>query len=261
MSLLRKYMSDKKYHYRVKTVIELDDDAISRIERAIAKYVPLDIGQVEKTIFQRNPLDFPGIENREVYIVDITLEYPASSYILQQELRFALNIPEKFIVVRGENEPTEVENQRLNAEADMTEEAEAKGLTRDAMLNNSDYPEGKDVDGKDYYGDEYNSRLTGYLAKVAAERKAKAEVVAPNAPKPFKWLEQEPKQDSADFNANVKGAAPSASNRKAGKAGDETAAADAGHLDDNTKTHKRIYKSASGSRSILSKTGVAVKKD
>lgn len=259
MSLLRKYMSDKKYHYRVKAVIELDDDAMSRIERAIAKYVPVEIGRVEKTIFQRNPLDFPGIENREVYIVDITLEYPASSYILQQELKFALNIPEKFIVVRGENEPTEVENQRLNAEADMTEEADAKGLTRDAMLNNADYPEGEEVDPKDYYGDEYNSRLTGYLAKIAAERKT--EVIAPNAPKPFDWLAQEPKQDGADFNAGIKGAAQSASNRKAGKAEVEGPAADAGHVDDNVKTHKRIYKSASGSRSILSKTGVAVKKD
>ncbi len=259
MSLLRKYMSDKKYHYRVKTVIELNDDAMSRIERAIAKYVPLDISTVEKTIFQRNPMDFPGIENREVYIVDITLEYPASSYILQQELRFALNIPEKFIIVRGENEPTEIENQRLNAEADMTEEADAAGLTRDALLNNSDYPEGDDIDPTQYYGDEYNSRLTTYLAQIASERDNV--VVAPNAPKPFAWLAQEPKQDDRDFNADLKGVAASASNRKGKPKGEDTATADAGHLDNNVKDHKRIYKTASGSRRVLSKTGVAVKKD
>lgn len=259
MSLLRKYLSDKKYHYRVKTVIELDDDAMSRIERAIAKYVPVDISSVEKTIFQRNPMDFPGIENREVYIVDITLEYPASSYILQQELKMALNIPEKFIVVRGENEPTEVENQRLNAEADMTEEADKAGLTRDALLNNADYPEGDEVDATQYYGDEYNSRLTSYLAKIASERDNT--VIAPNAPKPFAWLAQEPKQDETDFNASVKGSVPSASNRKAKGKVQDTPTADAGHVDNNVKDYKRIYKTASGSRRVLSKTGVAVKKD
>lgn len=260
MSLLRQYLSDTKYHYRIKTVVELDDDAISSIERALAKYVPVDIGTVEKTIFQRNPMDFPGIENREVFIVDVTLQYPASSYVLQNELRYALNIPEKFIVVRGENDPIENENQRLNAEADMAEEAEKGGLERDALLNHGDYPEADEVDGEAYYGDKYNTRLTDYLHAIAQERDL--EVVAANAPKPFEWLEREPKQDESDYNANITGAPSAASTRKKAKGKDAPApdTSNVGNVNNNTKTHKRVYKSAAGSKT-LSKTGVAVKKD
>lgn len=259
MSLLRQYLADTKYNYRIKAVVELDDDAISCIERALAKYVALDIGTVEKTIFQRNPMDFPGIENREVFLVDVSVQYPASSYVLQRELAFAMGIPEKFIVVRGENDPTENENQRLNAEADLDEEAEKKGLTRDAVLNHADYPEANDVDGTQFYGDAYNSKFTDYLHAIAQERDL--EVKAANAPKPFDWLDREPKQDETDFNAHIKGApAPASTRSKAKKndANDDTS--NAGNVNNNNKPVKRVYKSAAGSKT-LSKTGNAVKKD
>lgn len=261
MSMLRKYLeeTERKYHYRIKTVVPLDDAAMDRIESAVlAKYVPLSVGNVEKTIFQRHPLDFPGIDNAEVYWVDVTLGMSASSYILQQDIRAALGIPEKFIVVRGENEPTEVETQRINAVADMEKEAAEKGLKPAALLDHPDYPEADDVKATDYYGDEYNSRLTDYLKKLQDERDL--EVRAANAPKPFDWLEREPKQDEADYNADIKGAPAAASVRKKSAKTPPIDTAKHGNLDNNDSEHKRVFADKKGDRKVLSKTGTAVKK-
>lgn len=259
MTKLREYLAnnERKYHYRIKTVVPLDDAAMDKIERAIVKYLPLDIGRVEKTIFQRNPLDFPGVENAEVYFVDITTGLPASSYILQQDLRYALNIPEKFIVVRAPNEPTEVETQRINALADMESEADAKGLKPAALIDTGkEYPEAADVDAEDYYGDKYNSRLLDYLKEIEEERDMA--VQAANAPKPFDWLanELEPKQDETDFNTHIKDAPRPAKGKRGHPS---TQVADPGNLDDNERVYKKAY-TKNGGVTVLTKTGVAVQK-
>lgn len=262
MSMLREYLAqtERKYHYRVKTVVALDDETMDRIEGVIAKYLPLDISVVEKSIFQRHPMDFPGIENREVYWVDITLGLPASAYILQQDIRAALSIPEKFIVVRMDNEPTEVETQRINAVADMEIEATKDGYERDALLNQGkEYPEAVEVEATDLYGDVYNGRLLDYLKKLEDERQTA--IAAANAPKPFDYLKNElsPEQDTSDFNAGVKGAPAASSTHKHGMPVGQTTAA-AGNLDGNEQTYKRLYRTKGGEKKVLSKTGIAVKK-
>ena len=70
-----------------------------------------------------------------------------------------------------------------------------------------------------------------------------------------------PKQDETDYNANIKGAPAAASTRSKAKGKDGAAdTSNVGNINNNTKVHKRVYKSPSGSKT-LSKTGVAVKKD
>jgi hypothetical protein len=261
MTNIRDYLAnnERRYHYRIKTVVPLDDDAMDRIERAIVKYIPLDIGRVEKTIFQRNPLDFPGVENAEVYYVDVTTGLPASSYILQQDIRYALNIPEKFIVVRAPNEPTEVETQRINALADLEVEAKAKGLDPAALLNTSlEYPEAAMVDATDYYGDKYNTRFLQVLKDLEDARDM--EIAAANAPKPFDWLKNdlEPTQDETDFNLNISGAPKAA--KKGYRPASDASPNEVGNLDDNKKVYRKAY-TKNGKVTVLSKTGVAVSKE
>jgi hypothetical protein len=265
MSKFRDYLAanERRYSYRVKTIVELDDEAMDKIERAIVKYLPLDIGRVEKTIFQRNPLDFPGVENAEVFYVDITTGLPASSYILQQDLRYVLNIPEKFIVVRAPNEPTEVETQRINAVADIEVEASQKGLRPEALLNVSlEYPEGRTVDSKNFYGTEYNHNFLAYLKQLEDEREL--EVQAANAYKPFEWLRNDlsPEQDEADYNAGIEGAPKTPAKRgwRPQSVNAEDTPVPTGNLDDNEKVYKKVYKTKDGKTQVVSKTGVAVKK-
>src|SRR5690606_35995772 len=132
----KEYLQDnaREYHYRIKTVKPLCDEDLDYIERVCRKYVLTDITKPVMTIIQKHPLDFQDIENAEVWIVDISTQLPVSDYVLQQELKLALKVPEKYIVVRAENNPLEVYTQQMNARDDINMLAQEKGLTPGSRL-------------------------------------------------------------------------------------------------------------------------------
>lgn len=253
---IRKYIDavERTYHYRIKTVVPLGDEEMGRVERALIKYMPVDVpAKPKKTILQKTPLDFPSLENVEVYILDVELGLPASSYVLQNELFQALKIPEKFIVVRGENDPIENETERLNAERDMKDEAEKSGLKPGALLLDPTNSEAEEIDGSKLYGNEYNSRFLSYLNKVESTRADKQKIDAPNPL--FTWLDMpkesgEPAQDTSDFNAGIAD--------KAAEAG-EIETAPYGNLDGEKKEHRRLY-SKDGKAKVLSRKSDSVRK-
>lgn len=200
--------SEREYHFRIKTIDELTDERMDAVENLLAKYDLLDISAPQKTIVQRNPLDFPDIDSAEVYMIDCVTRLPISAYILCKELRHALDINEKYIVVRGANDPLEMETQRINAEEDMRKEAEAKGLKVAAKMSTSpDYLDSElGEDGSNFYGDTHNAKFLDYLAKVAADRGE----MRVDPPDPlFSWM-QMPKDntDDTDFNKDLKDNAP-----------------------------------------------------
>jgi len=153
---------EKVYSLRLKFATPIDDEDVNWIERVLQKYVLLDITTPTKTIRQRHPLDFSGVQNAEVWIVDIKCGLPVSSYILKRELQLALNISENFIVVRGENDPLEIETQRLNALDDIDDEATDRKLSPASRLStNSEYDKDERGDLKEpVYGNEYNSNFS-----------------------------------------------------------------------------------------------------
>src|SRR4051812_48767558 len=117
---LKKYIaeSERSYNYRLKTIVELDDDAMDRIERIAMKYQPLSLSRPRATMLQSNPLDFTNISEipvTQVWIVDMELALPVSSYALGQEIRRSLACHERYVIVRGANDPTEVESERIVA--------------------------------------------------------------------------------------------------------------------------------------------------
>lgn len=186
---IRHYIAqaEKTYSYRIKTVFPLTDDVMGRIEQLILKYKPLDLGSPRKTMFQKAPLDFPTVQGAEVYMLDIELGLPCSGVVLARELTQALGVPDKFIVVRGENDPTELETERMVAKAEMDETAEKAGETPGARLDLPGYDEVEAQDGSELYGDKYNRRFLGHLKAVEDERIEAMKLK--NTPAPFGWLD------------------------------------------------------------------------
>ena len=168
------YLQDtaREYHVRVKTIVPLDDDQMQQIERVMAKYVVTDISKPVKTIMQKNPLDFQDIRNAEVYIVDVKTELPVSAYVLQQELKLAMLIPEKYIVVRSVNDPLEIENQRIAAKSEINMKSVDDGLEPTSRLStNPEYDEDEKLDSEDAaYGDEYNTKFLQTLKQIQDSR-------------------------------------------------------------------------------------------
>jgi len=247
---LKQYIAEteRTYTYRLKTIVPLDDYAMDRIERICMKYQPLDISRPRKTLLQKNPLDFTNIDAGEVWIVDLEFGLPASGYVLGQEVRHALGVPENHVIVRGSNDPTEVESERLNAADEIGEEAKEKGLKPSGLLTDPTYSEV--TPAADLYGKVHNEKFLDYLRTVQKEREEKSKVDAPNPL--FKWMDM-PKQETEDeglYNADIPDAP------RLGKAGDgkpDEGVSDKGILTDRKRTYKRQY-GADGERTMLSRT-------
>ena len=163
---------EREYNLRIKTVVPLDDQELEYMERVLDKYVLRDITKPVKTILQKHPLDFRDLTNVEVWIVDIVTALPVSAYVLQQELKLALNIPEKYIVVRNANDPKEIETQRMAARDEIDMEAMEQGLSPAPRLStNSAYDDDELGTLEDpVYGNDYNSRFLEVLAQVSSDR-------------------------------------------------------------------------------------------
>lgn len=196
--------SQKVYKYRIKTASPLTTELVAQIAAYLAKFRLISISKPTRSILQKNPLDFYDLQNVEVYMIDIETSLPCSSYILQQDIRNIMNIPEKYVVVRGENEPIEVEANRLAQERDLEGQADKGDLERAALLSTDPtYTDAEQTaDGQNYYGNDYNNRLLSYLKTLQAEHQP-AQVDAP-APL-FAWMDM-PKPDPAgpDFNQDIK---------------------------------------------------------
>lgn len=245
--------SDREYHYRIKSVEAIDDEKMVKIENILAKYELRDITAPEKTIIQDHPLDFHDIQNAEVWIVDAVTGVPVSGYILQQELRANLKIPEKFIVVRTDNDPLELETARINADKKMRQDATEKGLTRHSLLDTDEvYPEDKDsLPAEDLYGDEHNSEFLKTLSQVAADR-------TPNVVEPksglFDWLDSSigespdtgPTDDFNDDYDTVKPIPWWETSKKSKKNEADKKVSPEGNYDEDSKTHRRQYEKEDG---------------
>lgn len=193
---------EKTHFYRIKTITPIGDfpanskerqEAITRlnlIEDALQKFDPVSIGRVKKTILQSTPLDFANVRNKEVYILDVELGLRVSPTELQHLLCVCMDVPSDRVIVCGEHDPIEMQNQAIAAVKEMDEEAEEKGLTPASSLEDETYAEAPETGETDMYGDAYNGRLLAYFERIRAEK-------------------GETGERSEDFNADIDGA-PSA---------------------------------------------------
>jgi hypothetical protein len=241
----------RTYCYRIKSIAPLDDAALDVVEKVILRYDPVSMSRVRKTMFQSHPLDFSFVANAEVYIVDVELCLPVSPSVLHAAIVAGLKCADKFIVVRGENDPTELETERLAAEAAMAQQAAEAGLRHGSLLAAEKYEEFEERPGEELYGDDYNGRLVSYMGKVEQERSEAAKVEPANPL--FRWMDipdresQQPVQDGSDFNAAMKGDTngsqpPARVSRH-------------GNLTDDGRVYKRVYRGSSGDNIVQSPKG------
>lgn len=250
--------SEKVYNYRIKAAFPIDKDVVGRIENYLKKFRVVSVSKPTKTILQKHPMDFVGITNVEVFIVDVVTSLPISSFVMRQDLKELLGVPEKMIVVRSENDPLEYEGNRISQENEIRDEAEKKGMAQETLLStDSGHPDAENgVDGSNYYGDSYNSRLLKYVKEVDAEKQPQ-KVDAPASL--FKWLDmpketQEPVQPGEDFNAAI-------AKTEIKKADKEAKVPSAnGNFDDESTKVKKAYKTKSGTSKTMTGEPTNVRK-
>lgn len=184
--------STKEYRYRVKTVEPIDDAFIQILKKTLFKYDVLSISRVKKTMMQKAPLDFRDMDLAEVSIVDIVLRIPASAYVIGNEIRMAMKLPEKLLVVRAENDPLEIEAEAISR----IQKEDAEAILNDGNYKNEDQP--KEI----AFGDSYNKKFLNYLSQIKAnseslEVPAIEEIKKTNK---FAWLNSKDTTIADDFN-------------------------------------------------------------
>lgn len=206
MRSIKEYIAEstREHAYILKMAVEPSEAQVNTVESLLRGYGLVHFSKLMKV--EDEKFDFFDIPTRDVYSIRFVTKAPLSSYIVMQDMRMALNVPEKYIVVRTSNEPVEVEaeDERFKDRADA--EAEAKGLRQAPLLSIKQfYDDAEQPLITDVYGNEYNKKFLGYLAGIKVSRET--DEVEPPAPL-FSWIDmrkvkqQEPMQDAADFNSH-----------------------------------------------------------
>lgn len=210
----------KDFPLRIKTVASVTDKMYTALEKFLKKYRLVEISKVKRTILQHNPLDFGDLDNAEVFIIDVVLGLPVSSYILQQELTVLWSLPEKQIVVRNPYEAMEQLTLQINQSQELEQNAKDKGLAPGSRLStNSDYNEYETTVPQELLaGQTYINNFTDYLAKVQATRN---EITHPSRSGLFAWVKDVKKDGKdaydVDFNKDIPDAPKVKPASKAGK--------------------------------------------
>lgn len=152
--------SIKTYRYRIRTLVEFAPEDIDNLNRILDQYDIVQISKQIRTPIQESPMDFPNYSMVSVYIIDIEIKIPVSTYILQNKIRAALNIPNSAIIVRMENDPVELETLRLNDFGNWDEREPL--LSTNPIYHEYNY----DADTTVPYGDDYNKKFLTFLASV-----------------------------------------------------------------------------------------------
>jgi hypothetical protein len=229
----------KEYNYVLKFAFPIDDVNVDKIESVLKRYDAIEITSPKKSILHHNKMDFPDLGPIETYMMKIVTERPLSTPSLINDLKSALNVSERMIRVRGENEPVQVEV-RFAAENQEIEETNDQPAV--SKLGNEEVIE----DQPKSYGDEYNQGLLNYLAQLQANRAEEMDNATPHKSM-FGWLNDQTANEDAAFNKDKDGVRPvSGSTLKAKEATKPLETAPTGNFDSRITNASKTIKDGNG---------------
>ena len=103
--------STKTYKFKIRVAGELPEHFVDHMKANLAKYEVINLSAGKTTPITEKPLDFPQLQNMEVTHYEVELKYPATSHILEHYLVNNCSIPHSHLIVRGENDPVELQQE------------------------------------------------------------------------------------------------------------------------------------------------------
>lgn len=123
----------KKYSFKIKIAGDLPENCEDVMENALKKYDVVKFGKTKTTPIQAKVSDFPTLENVQINIFDVELNYPTTSAVLINYISEQTGITADRVRVRSPLEEAEAE---INAE-NLTEEDKEALLTQDYQKENN----------------------------------------------------------------------------------------------------------------------------
>ena len=101
--------SAKTYKLKIRIAGEMPEDFQDTMETALQKYELINCSAGKRTPIQEKPLDFPQLQNMEVHNFECEVKYPTTPHVLEHYLVNACGVTHSHIIVRGENDPIETQ--------------------------------------------------------------------------------------------------------------------------------------------------------
>ena len=149
MKSLKQYLaeSEKTYEFRLRSLNEISDEHMDRIENHMKKYNMESMGAPKKTVMHK-PRGFADVGAQEVYIYDFATKLPATPHALHEEIASICGCSMGSMIVHNMKEAQEL------WEVEEESDEEAKSVLADA-----DYSEAEKINPEDHYGDKYNEKM------------------------------------------------------------------------------------------------------
>jgi len=162
MKSLTQYLaeSEKTYEFRLRSLFEISDEHLDRIEAHMTKYNMESMSSPKKTIMH-TPRGFEDKGAQEVYMYDIKTKLPATPNSLHEEIASICGCSLGNMVVNNMLEAKELWD---------IEEEKDDGKEPTSVLADADYSDSEKVDHSEYYGNEFVDKFvkaqpTGELHK------------------------------------------------------------------------------------------------
>lgn len=162
MKTFKEYLveSKKVYSFKVKVAGELPEKFQEGLKNRLNRCNVMTLEKLTTTPIQKLPLDFPGMENKEVHIYEVVCEYPITAPEIALDIK-GMGIDEACFRVRGSSEPTEEDQALLDNE-----------ISKDPLITETDLDKGQaKIKHKDYFGDDFNKSFLKDLEKSSKARK------------------------------------------------------------------------------------------
>lgn len=148
---------DKQYSYRIKIANELPNNFTQLLKKVLVDFDIDSVSDVKSTPIMPEPLDFTGIKNEPVNIIDVILNYPASidqlRNIISKNAECCIDINKIMIVDQGYAES--LKDELSNRQDDVNPKLGAK------------YPE-QSSEQKEL-GDAYNNSFMDFIKSIKSD--------------------------------------------------------------------------------------------
>ncbi len=177
--------SEKTYEFRIKIANIDPADKMDQLESALDAYGLQSISKAKRLPIKHNDIDFPSMENCQLYLMDAVLTYPVNDAQLRAIVSERAGIPQANIVVVPVGQVEEL--RRWNLEGNDVREYVKGEAVLDKPLE--DNPEGKAA-GKVYAeAGTLLKELTKFKIEIAGTEKADGKTsndLAQNTTSPIK---------------------------------------------------------------------------
>ena len=168
MKSLAQYLaeSEKTYNFRLRTVAEMSDEQLDKLEKYLARYNVESVSAPKTSIIQKSPAGFGDIGPSAVTTIEIATKLPSTPNVMQEEIAAATGV--HIGAIRVYNEGEFVEGIDDLEESDDSEEGRS-------VLADADYSDAEKVDHSDNYGNDFVEKFVKNLPKseLATEYKVK----------------------------------------------------------------------------------------